>query len=341
MKRLLLVGDPHITPQSIPYMGRMLREFLPTLFREQSCDHVVVMGDLYDNHRIANIEVREFWGSVLASWRSQNIPCTLISGNHDADQDCRWSWVRHHENIPMVHVVTTPGSTELARGVFAMPYVRQNSEFVAAMRQLPADAKFLLCHQEFVGCDYGNGHFSKLGVSTDDVPTGLTVVSGHIHKKQALFRDGRMVVLYVGSSRQVSRAEEGNATSLLTLDVGSGQFVQHEVPEEVVPRFRTVRVTSCAEVEKLPAIPASHLTIRVGDGNQTAEDLDSILRALPAGSRTIVERPKRAVTVAVTSEPVRRRLERYADAKGLELGLSEMERVRLLEVLSSCLPQTL
>jgi hypothetical protein len=229
----------------------------------------------------------------------------------------------------------------MARGLFAAPYVRKTEEFLQILKTLPKDARFLLCHQEFIGCDYGNGHFSKVGVPTEVLPAGLTVLSGHIHKSQALFRGNRIAVFYTGSSRHVSRAEEGNITALTVLDLETEQFERYEVPESVVPRFRTYWVTGPDQLSTLPKTPASHLTLRIGDGTQTQEELERILSAVPAGARTIVVRPKRTAAPQRASEPVRLRLERYASVRGEQLGLSQTEQQRLTEVLAACLPQAL
>ena len=109
-----------------------------------------------------------------------------------------------------------------------------------------ADARFLCMHHTVSGATVGpSGHVFRSGpdvVPMKELPATLTaVLSGHIHRRQELRREGRPPVFYPGSIERTSFAERDEAKGFLDITVA-------------VPEGEPARVVRSEFVE-LPARP--------------------------------------------------------------------------------------
>lgn len=240
MNQVLLIGDPHAKPDSIEEV-RSLMKWAIGYAVDNKIEQICLMGDLYDTHGVARLEVQRLWTEVFNQCLEAGVRVSLLSGNHDMDYECRWSWLEAHEpycdlvaTMPMVHP-----AFGLATSVAAIPYVRSSSEFIKLANKAAADGyKFVLCHQEFKGCQLDNGFYSPHGAEVAQLPAGVVFISGHIHKRQVMMGlSGTPAVVYVGAPRPMTRCDVGKIPTVTVFDYTKGKMTTIDVPETVVPRM--------------------------------------------------------------------------------------------------------
>jgi DNA repair exonuclease SbcCD nuclease subunit len=255
LKDFILVGDPHVVVEELDECRR-LAAFILEKQRQRPQATTVLLGDLYNNHSNIRVEVLAFWENFFAQARNT----IAIVGNHDRPH--RGGEGEHalmaHTNATVVDLPT------IIDGVGFMPYMDTPEAFLEALSDLGArfDFKHLFCHQTFQGARYEAGFYAPDGVSTEALPIGLQVISGHIHSPQRIGR-----VWYPGAPRwrSIADANVDRFIYLVRLDVTSS------AEAEVMERWPTetagcipIRIQTVTNEEELEAIaPAPGLRIQI------------------------------------------------------------------------------
>jgi hypothetical protein len=327
-----LVGDPHARPNDIDEIVRLFH-WVKDVAATNNVDHVVIMGDLYDGHAVARIEVMQVWRHVMLMFKAEGLRVTLVSGNHDMNSDATMSWLDVHDDT--VRVVS-PGSMRrgepcmLDEGVAACPFTRGNEQFYEwAKLSAAAGAKVLLCHQECNGCDLGNGFYSPNGFDLSKIPAGLMLVSGHIHKRQAVAAN----MLYVGSSRYLTRTDADDRKSITIMGLKDGQPVFEEVPvpDDVVEMYRKYAITQGQDVPEIVDSMRSYVDVS-GDKEFVRVVLEKIPKSCAV--RTTVAETK--VAAVKESDGIPKAFARYAASKlG---GLAETDKRAVLDLVYGACP---
>lgn len=305
MFKNLVIGDPHIRPQDL-HEGLRLSEFVYKTVREQQPDAVTLTGDLYHYHEIVHVEVMHFWREFM-----RTIPCRkfVLLGNHDAPHDMPPGIhaLSSLASIPGVTVIDRPTSHLLGNSTIGfVPFMRSNEEFVAAC-QSPL-WKTVYCHQEFDGCKYDNGFYSKVGVNLDALPHQDLFISGHIHTGQEFGK-----VWYVGAPRWMT-ASDANQDRCIWMITHDGDRVVSRVPFRTDPACqRMVRLEDTPEspVDLSTLDPAWKVLVDVRGPAAWVEERKPLWRG-KARTRTFITGEKRVQVRE--SEGLAVAFQKYVDA---------------------------
>jgi DNA repair protein SbcD/Mre11 len=247
--RVLLLSDTHVGLDLAlrPRVQRRRRgdDFLRNFERavepalRGQVDLVLHGGDLFNRSAPPEEVVRLGWAPLLAVARA-GVPVVVVPGNHERSRLPR-GLLDHH---PLLHVFDGPGAwcRELAGldvEVVGLPFARRfhgpglRRTLSALDRPSRADVRLLLMHQAVEGAQVGVHDFTfRPGGETlaaRDVPGGFAaVLSGHIHRRQALRRDraGRALaapVIYPGSVERTAFAERLETKGYGRIDLESGE----------------------------------------------------------------------------------------------------------------------
>lgn len=267
--RFLHISDLHI--------GRRLNGFhllddqkhilSQLLILAQSCDAVLLAGDLYDKAQPSAEAIRTT-GDFLVSLSRMQKPVFVISGNHDtAEQvaycrellgECGVFMAPPFEGALTHHILQDENGPVY---VWLLPFVRPSSvrPFFSNIRtyedavraaletvQFAPDARHvLLAHQYVSGAEICDSETRLIG-GVDQVPTSLFdafdyVALGHLHSPQKLC-EGR--VRYCGSPLPYSLSEENQRKAALVVELGAkGELNVEEHPLIPLHPLRTVTGT--------------------------------------------------------------------------------------------------
>ena len=243
--RILLLADTHIgfdlpvrprierRRRGHDFAANFQRALQPALRGE--VDLVVHGGDLFDRSRVPDALI-DLAFEPLVRVAESGTPVYIVPGNHERARIPLHLWSAH----PNLHIFHRP-RTFLHRGprgtvaLVGFPFARRiRDRFPDLVRQARAAAPsadyHLLClHQTVEGAQVGPDDYTfRRGpdiIPGRDLPAGFdAVLSGHIHRYQALTRDlaGRPLaapVIYPGSVERTSFAErdEDKGYAIITL----------------------------------------------------------------------------------------------------------------------------
>jgi hypothetical protein len=314
----------HVKPDSIDEC-KALMSWIASL-----CSQVgavpVLMGDQMDTHGSVRVEVLHFWTWVYYELFPLNKIDRSVSliGNHDLNYACTMSSM-----IPFTGVTHLVGAyPELIEGgIYGIGFVKSSDDFVKRVNELPADAKLVLCHQEFNGAMYESGFYAPAGVQPGQLRPGVKFVSGHVHLKQEVGNQ----ILYVGTPRQINRSDSDPDKSVWHLD-DSGHLTPIRVPDEVVGRFARIAVR---EGQEIPAISVPGKTFV--DIYGSLDFIKKTMKTLPeeVRVRTFPDRQASTPKEFKESEGIGQALGRYVDLYAStnlkpELKTVLVEKLRLL-----------
>lgn len=206
MKKILFLGDPHVTVVNLEESKRLLNF---TLEQSKKADELVILGDLFHNHANVRIEVLEFWNKWLQIL-SRNIKTIVLVGNHDQvgtyNSNSHALSVFNNMDYENLHVVFSPVNF----GIFGyIPYTHDNDKFVEAANQLAKEgAKVLTVHADLDGAQYENGFFCPNGIKQEDINCDL-IIGGHIHKRS---RFGKVIL--PGTARWLTSSDKNESKGL-------------------------------------------------------------------------------------------------------------------------------
>lgn len=224
--KILYVGDPHFKHTQKDEMERLMGFVFETASYNK-IDQIVLLGDLNDTHNILRTDNLVFWDRWLKllsdSWKTY-----VLVGNHDmknqGDDNERENSLSIFNLIDSsnLFIIQAP----VAFGNFAyMPYVHDKDLFVKeANRLVEEGAQVLVCHGEFDGAAYDNGHFIPNGVKPEELNFDL-VISGHIHTRASIGK-----IRYPGTARWMtaSDANKEKGIWLVEHDNNTGSILKEE-----------------------------------------------------------------------------------------------------------------
>jgi len=202
-------------------------------------DLVVHGGDVFFRSKIHGWLVQRAFAPLFEV--AERVPVFVVPGNHERSA-IPFPLLAAHRNVhlfdrPRTYRLEVRGEPVAVAGFpFAADVGVRFRELVAATgwdQGPPARLRLLCVHQAFEGARVGPADFTfRPGpdvVRGSEIPAGLTaVLSGHIHRQQALTRDlaGRALaapVLYPGSIERTSRAERDETKGYLLLELEAGE----------------------------------------------------------------------------------------------------------------------
>jgi DNA repair exonuclease SbcCD nuclease subunit len=344
IERYVLVGDLHSKLESVKETERLLDWV--TLLAVQNQAHLVLMGDLFDTFTVIQLEVllsyfHAFTGKMFHGHSALFKKPVVLVGNHDGDHSMSMNVLTLFRD----HVTLVSESNLLSETVGALPFVRDNTEFVEAVKRLyKLGVRTLFCHQEFKGCELDNGYYSPNGVDPELIPKDMTVYSGHIHKKSVMLRsDGSTQVAYVGTPRHLNRSDVGQQKGVVLLEVthtnGSRPTYQemfHPTPEYVAEPFRQITITPDNE-DDLKFVPEKSSRTYV-DVRGPKDFVRKIVGKIPDGIkvRTFPDSEKRETSVK-ESDGIPKAFAKYAHEHLAAKGMTKEQAVAVLsKVYDAC-----
>lgn len=199
-RRLLLVGDPHVTPDELSDCVALIRR-VKTVSSE--ADAIVFLGDQHHNHALVSVYVMNFWKDALEELRDRDV--YMLVGNHDRVNDTKSPL--HGLHYDRAKVVEGPVSLG---GIRLLPWYPDPVEFLKNANV--GDPRTLICHQTFDGSTYENGFYAKDGIDASQV-TAKSIISGHIHTPQTLGK-----VFYPGAPRWRTVSDANQDRHLVTAE---------------------------------------------------------------------------------------------------------------------------
>jgi DNA repair protein SbcD/Mre11 len=359
--RILLLADTHIgfdlpvrprTPRrrrGLDFLANYAEALAPAL--AGAVDVVVHGGDVFDR---ADVTPEVAWRALepLSRIADMGVPVLVVPGNHERSRLPHERFAAH----PHVHIFDVPRTVVLrVRGsdiAFAgFPSERRVRERFAGLlertgwREADATVRLLCMHQCAEGATVGPGNFMFRDaddvVRVSDVPREFAaVLSGHIHRHQALTRDlhGHALatpVLYPGSIERASAAEAGEPKGFMLVNVApaAGVPVQWEF-RALATRPMVVREVSVAGlddtaadttlravIESAPADAVLRIRVRGDDSHLSARTLSAArLRALAPATMN-VEVATEARTRRFLERRTRREVRTEPPGPNLELEL--------------------
>lgn len=285
--KYILVGDMHVKPDTIEECWAILRWVHGLCLSHGAVP--IFMGDQMDTHGNVRVEVLEFWNKAYRELF--NGSSISLVGNHDMDYACKNSSMSPFAGV--TKVVRDLQCIDHELGLWGVGYIKSAKEFEEQVRAMP-HMRVVLCHQEFNGAQYESGFYAPHGVLPQNLPKGVTFISGHIHLKQRLGDQ----VLYVGTPRQMTRADQDNEKSVWLLDQNGVQPIL--VPEEISPRFVRLKLQEPLG-QDWPEIKNPSKTFV--DVHGSADFIKRVLKKLPEGVRvrTFPARERAAAHVSESS----------------------------------------
>lgn len=255
--------------------------------KETRADLVLHGGDLFFRSRVPPFIVDRVYARFARFVEETEIPLGVIAGNHERSV-LPASLLLSHRLIHVFHRASTH-VFDLRAGRIAItgvPFVGDGRRFCALARDAPSvpsthnaahvdvrnvDAHLLLAHEAFEGATCGPNDFTFRDrvdvVPLAGVPERFDVVlSGHIHRRQVLWRSrceshsgviGRTPIVYAGSVERTSFAEMNEQKTFAVLELGArGHGRIRFVPLPARPMFDLVLAhDDTLAAEELAALP--------------------------------------------------------------------------------------
>ncbi len=276
----IIVGDPHAKASDLKEIEALLR-LVEQEAEARKAEEIILLGDLWDTHRITHIDVNHFWVTRLTSL-GLKFKVRVLVGNHDmiGDSDSEWrmSAADCLKGIQGITVIDRP--MNLGRWHY-IPYTHSEEKFKEAIQLLsiePCDV--LVAHQTFDGAKYDNGMFAPDGFNLESVAKYKQVVCGHIHTMMTFAN-----IFYVGAPRWMTLSDANVGKYIWHWD---GQFTA--IPNTVTPAITCFEVKEGEELPVLKEGDKNYVTL-VGNSKWIAEkskDLKGKARIIPKPTDSLV-----------------------------------------------------
>lgn len=306
--KILFVGDPHATPESLPDVQAVLN-YAENLAETYDVQALCILGDLFHTHSTVNLQVLDFWRRWFDKERS--FPVYVLVGNHDQAG-------KTNEGLNVLQQINGSGKVEIVdrprvfKGIEFRPYMHSIQDFEA----LPGKSDILVCHATFQGAQYENGFYVKPedAVNPDNLPH-KTIISGHIHKPGQVGK-----VYYVGSSRWVTQSDANQVKSLTIATIKDTVEYEHFPIHTVIKPIVQLDWKEGEPKPKLPRHGTAKTTIHLHGSQewitQAKTELEEVaVRAFPVRQSRFQLKASESVGV---EQSFRNYVEQFSKSKGLE-----------------------
>lgn len=253
--RILLIGDLHIQPSTVPDFRKFKEEFFEKL-EELKPDLVIQLGDILHTHQTVHItclcEAVEFLQEVVR----RKYRMILLIGNHDRlnNSDFQsdfhaFTAIKNTEDTQLIIVNKTREVFIMGHRLICAPYVSPG-RFMEALSTVDNPLQGTSCffaHQEFLHAKMGiieSEHGDPWDVSYPPC------YSGHVHDFDQLQSN----LVYTGTPYMTSFGElDGKGLMLLTIEE-SGEYTHQRIPLSVSNSKKKIHWTTkdILERKKVP-----------------------------------------------------------------------------------------
>ena len=256
MGKFLFIGDPHVKKNNIEE-SKKLMDFGIELAISHGAT-IILPGDQYNDFNLVHTEVLNFWTETFDKFKQSGVQCIALVGNHDMSPD-----YQTHAMVAHAHQVTVIDKPFILNGIGYLPYIHKHEDFYRSLSSLcAAGVKTVFCHAEFNGATFENGYYSPGGLDTGRIPKGVTIISGHIHKRQELAIDSKTKVLYPGTPRMLTRADIGETKGVTLFNPANSVVEFIPVPDTVCEPFHTFTVTNMDELSIVKFTDRTYIEIK-------------------------------------------------------------------------------
>lgn len=252
MARLLLIGDCHISPKTIPDLTNAFEQIFE-IVKEKEITHVFFMGDELDDHGTVKESAFNFLVSVIEKLRGLKVKIYLIVGNHDFRSNNIYCASEHFLN-PFkkwkgVTVIDTPTEINIAgHRIACMPYIPEGRYHEARQEFFDEDVNsfsFFLSHQGFAGGTLDNGLIFE---GADKwLKKWCMNYTGHFHTPHSPQKN----ICYIGSLIPLKFSEDiQKRVIILYLEEGV-EHTKEEIKMKGQVHYTTVKIDITNPPEKL------------------------------------------------------------------------------------------
>ena len=251
----LTIGDPHAKKGNLPEMDRLF-SFIEAKADELKPSHIIILGDLFDNHAVLHLNVIDFWQTTLKRIAKKHKIIALV-GNHDQVGDVSSEWVKSslstlnglHENLMTIN-------TPLSLGDWGfIPYTHSVDKFNDACKELlKSGCSTLVCHQTFDGASYDNGLMAPDGFPVKTVTGFKKAIVGHIHT-QMEFEN----IKYLGSPAWNTLSDANKQKGIWHIENDQFNFIS---TEGVVPKVVEVELTESSPTPTLDPFNSNYVILK-------------------------------------------------------------------------------
>jgi predicted phosphodiesterase len=232
----LITADLHFSLLRVNAYRSKFVDTLLDMLAKYKADHLLILGDLCeqkDEHpaELVNQVVEHIWRL------SRKRKVTLLRGNHDylSPDSPFFAFVDHIDNVAWINTPTKTWSTGHDHVYFYLPHTDDYERDWANLQF--DDCDWIFCHQTFDGVVSESGAELR-GIPTRIFPLDAGVISGDIHKPQALG-----VVTYVGAPYTI-RFGDSYMPRVILIDKDKMSSIPCPGPQK--------RLLECTAGEKLP-----------------------------------------------------------------------------------------
>lgn len=246
MTKIMFIGDPHIRHTHLAE-GENLLKWVEQLAEEHKPDLIVNLGDTLDDHAVIRAEALSLVNSHVRRVVGMGFPLVMVLGNHDMwKPNCnKYHALEVFKGVKGVAVVDR--ATTIA-GITYVPYLSSPKDWPDIKTSV------VVTHNTFVGADYGF-KCAEDGIDLD-VVQGYTVISGHIHKRQALKAGS---VIYPGTPTSLSASDANQEKGIMFLD---SRTLETTFVKSPFPVWRSIEV-GIQDVEGISLNPTDRWIVKL------------------------------------------------------------------------------
>ena len=247
---ILVTADGHLIDQARERYRFAAMEFISDCIEKYKVDTLIVLGDLTHNKNHHSDTLVNDVVEVLYQF-SRLCEVVVLQGNHDyVEADTAFFYfVRLLKNVQWIRQTVMKRIEGLGLCCF-LPHTRDYEKDWAGIKQVWADANLIFAHNSFEGAVGENGR--KLpGIPLSVFPEGIPIISGDIHKPQAIG-----MLTYVGAPYRQKYGDDFEPRLLL---LNNGGMETIPVPG---PQKQLFDITDLNELKKLRYADGDMLKVR-------------------------------------------------------------------------------
>ena len=248
VKKVIFMADLHIPNSSStdrPFSD-MLKQLAGEIMLEikdlkKEEVRIVIVGDVFEKKIKADNESKDLFHEFL-NYLNAMAKTIIVAGNHDMlenNQD-RMDSISPTFTIKGAYpnIIYADKALEYKSGyikddniiwVLYSMFDKFAKPNIDGLREENPDCKLIgLYHGDIAGAVTDIGRMSESGINTDDFKECDCVMAGHIHKHQAIKKNG-VPIVYAGSVFQCNSGENTTGHGFVIWDIDTMKYTLHEV----------------------------------------------------------------------------------------------------------------
>ena len=259
MRKILFIGDPHITHNHLSDDIKMFK-WIESVIVEHKPDLVVNLGDTLDSHAVIRSEcISIFKNHIDIVCKDLNTEMICVLGNHDmykpndATYHALKPFIGLHKNLKIIE------KPEVIDEILYVPYLTDSEAWP------DIKAKIAVTHNTFLGADFSFRRAEK-GLDVKSISSDI-IISGHVHKRHTLTetRPGRQdsSVIYLGTPRALSATDAGQLKGLSIMEIDGNREPEWTFIPSIFPNWRKETIPVTTDLNSILTNPDDHYIIEL------------------------------------------------------------------------------